>query len=639
MAKKDKKSKEAKKARAAEKQKKSAAKAELKDKKLAKKLGEADDDEDDDIDAILEKYAKEQLEFTEIKIEICDHHPTKRLNPTMVSNPLHNKRELILFGGENTDGGHSKFYNDLYTYSIDNDTWRKISSKNSPLPRSSHAMCSHPSGIILMFGGEFSSPKQSTFYHYGDTWILDADTKEWQKIDSKKGPSARSGHRLAVWKNYIILHGGFRDLGTMTTYLNDVWLFDVTEFKWTQVEFPPNHPIPDARSGHSLLPCSEGAVIYGGYTKIKAKKGLQKGKVLNDCWILKMKSDPKAVRFERRKKQGTLPSPRVGCSLVYHKNRGMLFGGVYDFEESEENLDSEFYNQLYTYHIESNRWYNLHLKPQRKKKKETIKEKTRDEDLEEILNSILAKANLNDNDNDGEEEEIDNEEMNKIEQLKQLEKIDEPEKDVMEYPIMNQLPHPRFNATTCVVDDVLYVYGGIFERGEQEFNLDSFYAIDLGRLDGVKVFWEDLSELEKSEANSDEEEDDEDDDDEEEGDEDEVDNILEDELEEEEVEEEDEEEEIEEEFPDARSWLPHPKPFESLRAFYSRTGAQFLEWAISSNRDARGKDLKKAAFDMCEDRFWERREAVSVAEDNLEEMGGVGEVVEKDTSKATSKRR
>ena len=81
--------------------------------------------------------------------------------------------------------------------------------------------------------------------------------------------------------------------------------------------------------------------------------------------------------------------------------------------------------------------------------------------------------------------------------------------------------------------------------------------------------------IRKSEANSDEEEDDEDEDDEEEGDEDEVDNILEDELEEEEVEEEDEEEEIEEEFPDARSWLPHPKPFESLRAFYSRTGAQF----------------------------------------------------------------
>ncbi|EMG46134.1 KEL3 Kelch repeat-containing protein 3 [Candida maltosa Xu316] len=632
MAKKDKKSKDAKKARAAEKQKKNAAKAELKDKKMAKKIGEYE--EDDDIDAILEKYAQEQLEFTEVKIEVCDK-PTRRLNPAMVSNPLHNKRELILFGGENTEGHVSKFYNDLFTYSIDNDTWRKISSKNAPLPRSSHAMCSHPSGVILMFGGEFSSPKQSTFYHYGDTWILDADTKEWQKLDLKKGPSARSGHRLAVWKNYIILHGGFRDLGTMTTYMNDVWLFDINEFKWQQVEFPANHPVPDARSGHSLLPCADGAVVYGGYTKVKARKGLQKGKVLSDCWILKMKSDPKAVRFERRKKQGSLPSPRVGCSLVYHKNRGMLFGGVYDFEESEENLDSEFYNQLYTYHIESNRWYNLHLRPQRKKK-EAIKEKSRDEDLEDILNSILAKANLNDDDENSTDSEVN--------QLKQLEKDDEPEKEAVEYPIMNQFPHPRFNATTCVVDDVLYLFGGIYERGDQEFNLDSFYAIDLGRLDGVKVFWEDLSELDKSEVNS-EDEDDEDDDDEDDdedgdenengeanGDDDEIDGEA-------EEDDEDDEESIEEEFPDPRPWLPHPKPFESLRAFYIRSGAQFLEWAISSNRDARGKDLKRAAFDMCEDRFWERREVVAVAEDDLEELGGVGEVVEKDTSKPGNKRR
>ena len=55
----------------------------------------------------------------------------------------------------------------------------------------------------------------------------------------------------------------------------------------------------------------------------------------------------------------------------------MLFGGVYDFEESEENLDSEFYNQLYTYHIESNRWYNLHLKPQRKRKRKQLKKNSR----------------------------------------------------------------------------------------------------------------------------------------------------------------------------------------------------------------------------------------------------------------------
>lgn len=477
MAKKDKKLKEAKKLRAAEKAKKNEAKSQVKDKKKAKKLGDEDDD-DQDIDAILEQFAQEQELFEAITVEVCSR-PSRRLNPSMVANPLHGKKELILFGGENHDGVMSHFYNDLFTYSIDNDTWRKISSKNSPLPRSSHAMCAHPSGVILMFGGEFSSPKQTTFYHYGDTWILDADTKEWAKIDIKKGPSARSGHRMTVWKNYIILHGGFRDLGTMSTYMDDMWLFDITTYKWTQVEFPPNHPIPDARSGHSLIPCADGAVIYGGYTKVKARKGLQKGKVLTDCWLLKMKPDPKAIRFERRRKQGANPSPRVGCSLVYHKNRGIMFGGVFDYEESEEQIDSDFYNNLYSYQIDSNRWHNMQLKPRRKKQIQ-VKEKSRDEDLEDILNSILAKASLNDDDDDDDE-------ISKIELLKQQEEQEEQEDDVKEYPIMNQLPHPRFNSTICVVDDSLYILGGIFERGDQEFNLDSMYSIDLGRLDGVKV--------------------------------------------------------------------------------------------------------------------------------------------------------
>lgn len=629
MAKKDKKSKEAKKARTAEKQKKNSAKAELKQKKIAKKTGE--EEEDQDIDAILEQYAKEQEELMAVKVDVCDR-PSKRLNPTMVASPLQGKRELILFGGEATESSVSKFYNDLYVYSIENNIWRRVVSKNSPLPRSSHAMCAHPSGIVLMFGGEFSSPKQSTFYHYGDTWVLDAESKEWDKIDQKRGPSPRSGHRMCAWKNYIILHGGFRDLGALTTYLNDMWLFDITTYKWTQCEFPPAHSIPDARSGHSLIPHPDGAVIYGGYCKTKLKKGLQKGKVLTDGWLVKMKADPKGIRFERRRKQGFTPSPRVGCSMVFHKNRGIMFGGVYDFDESEENLDSQFFNSLQSYQTETNRWYNLTLKPRKKKKQDQVKEKTRDEDLEDILNEILAKAKLNDDDEDDQKEEL-----SQFERLRQLEEREEEESKKVDFPVINQLPHARFNATTCVVDDSIYIFGGVFERGDQEFNLDSMYAIDLNKLDGVKVLWEDLSELEKQYVDSDDE-DDEDDDDEDDDDEEDEAEAEEDDDEAEEEEEEEEPEEEEDEIPDPRPWLPHPKPFESLRAFYIRTGPQFLEWSISSNRDARGKYLKKAAFDLCEDRFWERREQVRIAEDQLEDLGGVGEVVEKDTTKTTKRR-
>lgn len=49
--------------------------------------------------------------------------------------------------------------------------------------------------------GEFSSPKQGTFYHYNDFWRLEPSTREWTRLESKgKSPPARSGHRLVYYK-------------------------------------------------------------------------------------------------------------------------------------------------------------------------------------------------------------------------------------------------------------------------------------------------------------------------------------------------------------------------------------------------------------------------------------------------------
>lgn len=636
MAKKNKKDKEAKKARAELKSKKSQGKAELKNKKKAKKLG-VEEEDDVDIEEVLANFKREQEKFEEVVVSTVDR-PTRRINSSMVANPLHGKRELLLFGGENTNSTNSTtaFYNDLFTYSLDGDQWRKISSQNSPMPRSSAAIAAHPSGVVLIHGGEFSSPKQNTFYHYSDTWLLDCNTKEWTKIEQKNGPTARSGHRLTVWKNYFILHGGFRDLGTMTTYLSDCWLFDITTYKWKQVDFPPNHPIPDARSGHSLVPTPDGAVLWGGYCKVKAGKGLQKGKILTDCWYLKMKSDIGAIRWERRKKQGFQPSPRVGCSMVHHKGRGILFGGVFDFEETEESLESMFYNDLFTFQIETNRWYSASLRPQRKAAKATSKNnRNKDKELEDILNQILEKANLNDDENEKETigdvlKELDEEDSDSAEELNSEKK---------EYPIRTQLPHPRFNASTAVVDDTLFIFGGVWEIGEKDYSIDSFYAIDLNRLDGIKIYWEDLRDIEMAKELGDEEEDFEDDEEDDEEDDDDEEEITDQKLvAEDDEEEEEEEDEYEPEIPDPRPWLPHPKPFETLRGFYVRTGADFLEWAISSNRDARGKHLKKKSFDLCQDRWWERRDQVRIEEDKLEELGGIGEVIEKDTSKSKKRR-
>ena len=633
MAKKDKKNKEAKKALKAQKAEKKASKGESKLKKQSKKAG--DDLEDDvDIDTLLEQLAAEQAQFEAVHVTNIEK-PMKRTNGTLIAAPMAKRRELFLFGGEVANSqGIVHFYNDLNVYSPDNDTWRRYVSKNSPLARSSHTMCFHPSGIMVLHGGEFSSPKQSTFHHYSDTWVLDVESKEWAKVEEKKGPSGRSGSRMAVWKNYIILFGGFKDLGTHTTYLDDMWLFDVMNYKWTKVEFPTTMSMPDSRSGHSLICYNDELILYGGYTKVKAGKGLQKGKVLTDTWTMKMKSDIKQLRWERKRKQGWQPSPRVGCSMQVHKGRGYMFGGVYDLDETEETLSSEFYNALLSYNCETNRWFNSKIKS--RKKKETVKREkvNRDKELEDMLNEILKNANLNDDDDDDDDEKTEDEAL-KTDKETDTETEDEEVVSRKEYPVRNQFPHERFNALTCVMDDTFYIYAGIWENNEIECNLDSFYAIDLSKLDGVTVFWEDLSEIYAATADSDEEEDEEDDEDEDDDDEEPTDHKL--------IAEEDEEEEeetVEEEgptIPDERPWLPHPKAFESLRAFYIRSCAEFLKWVIDQNRDTRGKGLKTKAFELAETRWWERREAVQLEEEELEESG-VEAVIEKDFSKASKRR-
>jgi hypothetical protein len=44
-----------------------------------------------------------------------------------------------------------------------------------------------------------------------DLWRLDLATHEWDSLPTRGGPSARSGHRMVVYKNRAILFGGFYD--------------------------------------------------------------------------------------------------------------------------------------------------------------------------------------------------------------------------------------------------------------------------------------------------------------------------------------------------------------------------------------------------------------------------------------------
>lgn len=140
-------------------------------------------------------------------------------------------------------------------------------------------------GQLWIFGGEFSSPTQSQFYHYRDLWVYHLSSKQWEKITAPNGPSARSGHRMICHKKQLFVFGGFHDNLRDYKYFNDSYIFDMETYKWNRLEVTGSLPAP--RSGCCLTPLADGKILlYGGYSKERIKKDVDKGQIYTDSYCL-----------------------------------------------------------------------------------------------------------------------------------------------------------------------------------------------------------------------------------------------------------------------------------------------------------------------------------------------------------------
>lgn len=440
----------------------------------------------------------------------------------------------------------------------------------------------------------------------------------------------------------------------MTKYLQDLWVYDCQNYVWYNPVLPQK---PDARSSFSFLPHDAGAVLFGGYSRAKtnaivgkqAKGGTQSSKsvlkptVHQDTWVLRIEqpvadaanSAAPITRWERRKKPVNSPNPpRAGVTQAYHKGRGIMFGGVHDVEESEEGIDSEFFDQLFAFNIERNRFFPLTLR----RAKTAPKKPTDDRgarrgrgkaDEAELLRNLAAletKGNIADS--------------HTLDKDLMLEAEGSPSKATK--VVLSTMPHPRFNAQLAVQGDVLYIFGGTYERGDREYTFDEMHSIDLGKLDGVQEIYR--RELENWQVDDSEGEL-ESDEDEEFGstDEDmEVDTpsgvalppneiptkSTETTLAEEPM------DETEDEQPDITitDTRPHPRPFESLREFFFRTSSSWQEHVVGEMQSTGDginssiKELRKVAFDLAETKWWDSREEI-IAEEERQEEAGIGDVV------------
>uniref|UniRef100_A0A0G4HTA0 DUF4110 domain-containing protein n=1 Tax=Chromera velia CCMP2878 TaxID=1169474 RepID=A0A0G4HTA0_9ALVE len=351
---------------------KAAKKEEKKNKQMEKakkkKLKENGIDEEEDVEEILKQLDKQDAEKEAARATVtvtqCQQ-PSPRVYCSMTVIP---SGEVVVFGGEYFDGQKVQVYNQLFRWNLEKDEWKRIECPLSPKPRSSHqAVCYKDQ--LLVFGGEFATVAQ--FHHFRDVWSLDLKTNRWTGLEcSGQIPIARSGHRMVVWRNFLIVFGGFHDTVRETKYFNDVHALSLQSLKWQKIDFPAHAHAPAARSACLLMLAlgSDTLFVSGGYSKVKDTARNAQGKTHTDCWALNLKplaTGQTRLQWEKQPQKGQPPSIRSGMSVVMHKGLGVVFGGVYDEDDGGLGMRSVFYNDLHAFDTERRRWYCLQL---RKKK-------------------------------------------------------------------------------------------------------------------------------------------------------------------------------------------------------------------------------------------------------------------------------
>ncbi|XP_044732387.1 kelch domain-containing protein 4 [Chrysoperla carnea] len=452
---------------------------------------------EESIEAIVAQIEKEEKARQKV-VETVVSPPSRRSNFSFVSHP--DKDELILFGGEYFNGQKTFVYNDLFFYNIPRNEWTVVKAPGGPAPVCGHQMVvtSINKGQLWVFGGEFTSATQSQFYHYRDLWVYHLHQKKWEKITAPGGPSARSGHRMVCLKKQIIVFGGFHDNLRDYKYFNDVYAFNLETYQWTKLDISGIAPPP--RSGCNMVPLPDGKIaIFGGYSRTKLKKDVDKGQVHNDFYLLtpdKHDTTGTKWKFISSKQGGIKISPRCSMPITCApNNKAYTFGGVFDVEENEEDLSGKFFNDLHCLDLEKLVWRTITLN------KKSDKPKRRRKDKGEGENS----------DESGDEEdemEVDEETAPKETTIAddgiftvKIGPSTSTNGSVSSSAPLSQVtefwPSPRMNCGMAIKRGILYIYGGMIEDGDKQLTLNDLYSLDLHKLDEWKtVIKDDLSQLE-----------------------------------------------------------------------------------------------------------------------------------------------
>ena len=213
--------------------------------------------------------------------------------------------------------------------------------EHDPTPRSGHTMAVIGANAYMFGGMAENNPgiAESDGHETGEACPVNdlyelklASTgMEWMLVKLRgSNPLPRWGHTMSLFDNtQLLVFGGFRNENMR---LNDLWIFDVIKWSWSQpnkehnkeaiipnamsMNSWPNCPSP--RGGHSATVIGDNIYIFGGYGGYGYSR-----RDLDDIYCL----DTLNWQWNKVAAKGTPPEKRSGHSACAIERKIYVFGG------------------------------------------------------------------------------------------------------------------------------------------------------------------------------------------------------------------------------------------------------------------------------------------------------------------------
>ena len=199
-----------------------------------------------------------------------------------------------------------------------NPYWTKEIITTVPRGRSGHAMTTiWGTDKVLIFGGEYWNG--ATMVYLNDTWIYDLSDNNWTEKHPPNTPSKRRYHDVAmIWgTDKVLLYAG-EPKNPPGAELNDTWIYDLSNNTWTQMKtlaWPPRRSWLTLSSIYN----DDKVLLFGGEKDVVGR--------YRDTWIYDLSENNWTLKNPVNKPKGRHGQ---GMAFIHGQDKIVLFGGFAD---------------------------------------------------------------------------------------------------------------------------------------------------------------------------------------------------------------------------------------------------------------------------------------------------------------------